>query len=194
MSSCQHSALCILVVLMCLLCTLCPASSQSVRTGFIRDEVLLPCVYSEQLSEPVTAFWRDKDDKVVLDIINSREDKIDPKFKGRVVSFPDQYKNGNLSILIKGLRADDAGPYDCNIPKVDYQAKMTLKVTEKPAVKLTFKAGDPVSVSPRGAAVTASSNHLLTLLSAPLFALFCSLKFSPDTLASSHSPKTWVLG
>uniref|UniRef100_A0A669CTQ6 Uncharacterized LOC109201566 n=1 Tax=Oreochromis niloticus TaxID=8128 RepID=A0A669CTQ6_ORENI len=175
MSSCQHSALCILVVLMCLLCTLCPASSQSVRTGFIGDEVLLPCVYSEQLSEPVTAFWRDKDDKVVLDIINSREDKIDPKFKGRVVSFPDQYKNGNLSILIKGLRADDAGPYDCNIPKVDYQAKMTLKVTEKPGViKITTPHPDLPTIS--GAAVTCSNHHLLVLLSAPLFVLFCSLQ------------------
>uniref|UniRef100_A0A669B5L5 Uncharacterized LOC109201566 n=1 Tax=Oreochromis niloticus TaxID=8128 RepID=A0A669B5L5_ORENI len=173
MSSCQHSALCILVVLMCLLCTLCPASSQSVRTGFIGDEVLLPCVYSEQLSEPVTAFWRDKDDKVVLDIINSREDKIDPKFKGRVVSFPDQYKNGNLSILIKGLRADDAGPYDCNIPKVDYQAKMTLKVTEKPAVKITTPHPEPPTT--RGAAVTTSKHHL-SLLSAPLFVLLSSLK------------------
>uniref|UniRef100_A0A3P9C5L5 Ig-like domain-containing protein n=1 Tax=Maylandia zebra TaxID=106582 RepID=A0A3P9C5L5_9CICH len=104
-------------------------SSQSVRTDFIGGEVLLPCVYSEKLSEPVTAFWRDKDDKVVLDIIESKEHKIDPKFKGRVVSFPDQYKTGNLSILIKGLRADNAGPYNCNIPKVDYQTKMTLKVT-----------------------------------------------------------------
>uniref|UniRef100_A0A3Q4H8U6 Ig-like domain-containing protein n=1 Tax=Neolamprologus brichardi TaxID=32507 RepID=A0A3Q4H8U6_NEOBR len=92
-------------------------------------EVLLPCIYSEKLSEPVTAFWRDKDDKVVLDIINSREDKIDAKFTGRVFSFPDQYKTGNLSILIKGLRADDGGPYDCNIPKVDYQTKITLNVT-----------------------------------------------------------------
>uniref|UniRef100_A0A3P9B6R2 Ig-like domain-containing protein n=1 Tax=Maylandia zebra TaxID=106582 RepID=A0A3P9B6R2_9CICH len=91
--------------------------SASVRTDFIGGEVLLPCVYSEKLSEPVTAFWRDKDDKVVLDIIESKEHKIDPKFKGRVVSFPDQYKTGNLSILIKGLRAENAGPYDCNIPK-----------------------------------------------------------------------------
>uniref|UniRef100_A0A3Q4H8W1 Ig-like domain-containing protein n=1 Tax=Neolamprologus brichardi TaxID=32507 RepID=A0A3Q4H8W1_NEOBR len=91
--------------------------SASVRTGFIGDEVLLPCICSNQLSEPVTAFWRDKDDKVVLDIINSREDKIDAKFTGRVFSFPDYYKNGNLSILIKDLRADDAGPYECDIPK-----------------------------------------------------------------------------
>uniref|UniRef100_A0A3B4GDY2 Ig-like domain-containing protein n=1 Tax=Pundamilia nyererei TaxID=303518 RepID=A0A3B4GDY2_9CICH len=120
--------------------------SQSVRTDFIGGEVLLPCVYSEKLSEPVTAFWRDKDDKVVLDIIESKEHKIDPKFKGRVVSFPDQYKTGNLSILIKGLRADNAGPYDCNIPKVDYQTKMTLKVTGQFGSTST-SLGTPQSIS-----------------------------------------------
>uniref|UniRef100_A0AAX7UWU5 Ig-like domain-containing protein n=1 Tax=Astatotilapia calliptera TaxID=8154 RepID=A0AAX7UWU5_ASTCA len=104
-------------------------SSQSVRTGFIGGEVLLPCVYSEKLPKEVNAFWRDKDDKIVLDIINGREGKMDPKFKSRVFSFPNQYETGNFSILIKGLRADDAGPYDCHITKVDYQTKITLNVT-----------------------------------------------------------------
>uniref|UniRef100_A0A3Q4H249 Ig-like domain-containing protein n=1 Tax=Neolamprologus brichardi TaxID=32507 RepID=A0A3Q4H249_NEOBR len=113
-------------------------TSQSVRTGFIGGEVLLPCVYSEWLSEPVTAFWRDKDDNVVLDIINGKEDKMDPKFRGRVFSFPNHYKTGNLSIIIKGLRADDAGPYDCDIPKVDYQTKMTLKVTGQFSITSTL--------------------------------------------------------
>uniref|UniRef100_A0A669E6D4 Uncharacterized LOC109194350 n=1 Tax=Oreochromis niloticus TaxID=8128 RepID=A0A669E6D4_ORENI len=153
-----------------LLSSLSLASSQSVMTGFIGDEVLLPCVYSEKLSEPVSAFWRDKDDKVVLDIINSREDKIDAKFKGRVVSFPNQYKTGNLSIIIKDLRADDAGPYDCTIPKVDYQTRITLKVTEKPAV-ITPRPLPPVTASPRAAAVTSSLHHL-TLLCPALFLQF----------------------
>uniref|UniRef100_A0A3P9B6I8 Ig-like domain-containing protein n=2 Tax=Haplochromini TaxID=319058 RepID=A0A3P9B6I8_9CICH len=163
-SVCRCSPLCSSVMLLCLLCSLISGSSQSVRTGFIGDEVLLPCICSNQLSEPVTAFWRDKDDKVVLDIINSRQDKIDAKFTGRVFSFPDYYKNGNLSILIKDLRMDDAGPYECDIPKVDYQAKMTLNVTEKP--------------TSHGATVTSFSHHLV-LLSAPLFVLFCSLKLMP---------------
>ncbi|CAI5638823.1 unnamed protein product [Oreochromis niloticus] len=155
-----------------LLSSLSLASSQSVITRFIGDEVLLPCVYSEKLSEPVSTFWRDKDDKVVLDIIDSREDKIDPKFKGRVVSFPNQYKTGNLSILIKGLRADDAGPYECDIPKVDYHTRITLNVTEKPAVT-TLRPLPPVTASPRAAAVTSSLHHL-TLLCPALFVLFLS--------------------
>uniref|UniRef100_A0A3Q2VI58 Ig-like domain-containing protein n=1 Tax=Haplochromis burtoni TaxID=8153 RepID=A0A3Q2VI58_HAPBU len=111
-----------------LCCEIFPVS-QSVRTGFIGGEVLLPCVYSEKLPKEVNAFWRDKDDNVVLDIFNGREGKMDPKFKSRVFSFPNQYETGNFSILIKGLRADDAGPYDCHITKVDYQTKITLKVT-----------------------------------------------------------------
>ncbi|XP_076736079.1 T-cell surface glycoprotein CD4-like isoform X1 [Maylandia zebra] len=150
-------------------------SSQSVRTGFIGGEVLLPCVYSEKLPKEVNAFWRDKDDNVVLDIFNGREGKMDPKFKSRVFSFPNQYETGNFSILIKGLRADDAGPYDCDIPKVDYQTKITLKVTEKPAVKITTpRPSPPVTALPRGAAVTSSSLQHLTLLCPALFVLFFS--------------------
>uniref|UniRef100_A0A3P9C9A4 Ig-like domain-containing protein n=1 Tax=Maylandia zebra TaxID=106582 RepID=A0A3P9C9A4_9CICH len=121
----QHKVLIMIAVLILVL--VC-CSSQSVRTSFIRCEVVLPCIYSERLSESVNTFWRDKDDKVVLDI-NSREDKMDPKLTGHVFSFPDQYKTGNLSIIIKDLRADAAGQYECDIPKVSCQTKMTLKVT-----------------------------------------------------------------
>lgn len=153
-----------------LLSSLSLASSQSVITRFIGDEVLLPCVYSEKLSEPVNAFWRDKDDKVVLDIVKSKVAKIDSKFKGRVVSFEELYKTGNLSIIIKDLRADDAGPYDCDIPTVDYQTRITLNVTEKPAVT-TPRPLPPVTASPRAAAVTSSLHHL-TLLCPALFLQF----------------------
>lgn len=143
-------------------------------TGFIGGEVLLPCVYSGKLSNPVNAFWRDKDDKVVLDIVNGAEVKIDPKFEGRVRSFKDQYETGNVSVLIKGLRADDAGPYECAIPKVDYQTTTQLKVTEKPAVKVTTpRPLPPVTALPRDAAVTSSLHHL-TLLCPALFVLFFS--------------------
>ncbi|XP_063322652.1 CD276 antigen homolog isoform X2 [Pelmatolapia mariae] len=158
-----------------LLWNLSVASSQPV-TGFIGGEVLLPCVYSGKLSKQVNAFWRDKNDNVVLDIVNGKEDKIvqSPKFKDRVFSFKDQYETGNLSILIKGLRADDAGPYECDIPKVEHQTKMTLKLTEKPAVKITTpRPLPPVTALPRGAAVTSSLHHL-TLLCPALFVLFFS--------------------
>lgn len=83
--------------------------------------MLLPCVYrGGVLTQPVTVFWRDKDDMVVLDIINRSPDKMDPKFRGRVVSFKDEYKHENLSILTTRLRLQDAGLYECDIPEVDF--------------------------------------------------------------------------
>ncbi|XP_030604453.1 T-lymphocyte activation antigen CD80-like [Archocentrus centrarchus] len=171
MSTCQCLSICSSLALVCLLCSLSSGSSQSVRNGYVGDDVLLPCIYPGQLPDKVNAFWRDKDDRVVLDIINGREDKTDPKFKGRVFSYPDQYKKGNLSILIKDLRADDAGSYDCHIPRMDYESRLTLRLTEKPAVKVMLETPPPAA---RDAAVTSSLHP--ALLSAPLFVLFCLLK------------------
>lgn len=98
-------------------------------SGFIGGDVLLPCLYSGSLPTTINAFWRDKDDNVVLDIIDSKESKTDAKFKGRVLSDPHRYKDGNFSVLIRDLRADDAGPYNCYIPKVDYEDRVTLSLT-----------------------------------------------------------------
>lgn len=127
--------------LMLLFVLLSDTATLSTANRYVADEdgqVLLPCVYREAvLTQPVTAFWRDKDDKVVLDIVNGSPDKIDPKFRGRVVSFKDEYKHGNLSILITRLRLQDAGPYDCHIPKVEFQTKITLTITRKVLVQPT---------------------------------------------------------
>lgn len=127
--------------LMLLFVLLSDTATLSTANRYVADEdgqVLLPCVYREGvLTQPVTAFWRDKDDKVVLDIVNGSPDKIDPKFRGRVVSFKDEYKHGNLSILITRLRLQDAGPYDCHIPKVEFQTKITLTITRKVLVQPT---------------------------------------------------------
>ncbi|XP_030612315.1 CD276 antigen homolog [Archocentrus centrarchus] len=160
-------------LLLCLLCSLSSVSSQTVKDGFIGDEVLLPCIYTGQLPNELNAFWRDKDDKIVLDIINGRENKTDAKFKGRVSSYPDQYKKGNLSILITDLRANDAGSYECFIPNLGYERRLTLRLKEKPAVKVTSPRPPPTP-APRNAAVPSSLHP--ALLSAPLFVLFCSLK------------------
>uniref|UniRef100_A0A7N6BCL6 Ig-like domain-containing protein n=1 Tax=Anabas testudineus TaxID=64144 RepID=A0A7N6BCL6_ANATE len=75
--------------------------------GFLEEDVLLPCVYTEEdpLPEEVSVFWRDKDDNV------------DQVFRGRVLSFPDRYKEGNFSISLKKLRQSDRELYECHIPK-----------------------------------------------------------------------------
>ncbi|KAK2857227.1 hypothetical protein Q5P01_005962 [Channa striata] len=104
-----------------------------VNQGFIGHEVLLPCVYREQdpLPDRVSVYWRDKDDNIVLDIINSspKEDTADSMFKKRVESFPELFKNGNFSIVLRNLQQTDAGLYECHIPVVDFQVNVPLKVS-----------------------------------------------------------------
>lgn len=108
------------------------ASCQAQVTAFLEDEVLLPCVYRDQvpLPESVSIFWRDKDDKIVLDIINSSPylKTQDQVFKNRVQSFPEQYNRRNFSIILTNVRQSDGGIYECHIPKVDFQTKVQLKV------------------------------------------------------------------
>lgn len=135
---------------------------------YLADEdgqVLLPCVYrggGGALTQPVNAFWRDKDDRVVLDIVNGSPDKMDPKFRGRVVSFKDEYKRGNLSILITRLRLQDAGPYECDIPKVEFHTKITLTITPKVSVQPTAADTTSFAADTNEAAIYALGN--LTLL------------------------------
>ncbi|MEQ2179297.1 hypothetical protein GOODEAATRI_023301 [Goodea atripinnis] len=89
--------------------------SDLVSKGFIGQSVLLPCTSSR--SSAVDVFWRDKDDKVLLDIKNDKPDpgSRDPKFKGRVSSFPEEYQKGNFSIITGKLELGDDGNYECTI-------------------------------------------------------------------------------
>lgn len=115
------------------LCFSCvSASCQTQVTAFLEDDVQLPCIYRDQipLSQSVSVFWRDKDDRIVLDIINSRPDPTtqDQVFRGRVQSFSEQYNRNNFSIHLKNVQQSDSGFYECHIPKVDFQTKVQLKV------------------------------------------------------------------
>lgn len=101
--------------------------------GFIGDTVLLPCIYREVhlLLDPVSVFWRDQNDWIVLDIIRNVPYNLtqNQKFKGRVSSFQEFYKKGNFSIFMKNVQQSDSGPYECHIPKVDFQLQISLSVS-----------------------------------------------------------------
>ncbi|CAI5678061.1 unnamed protein product [Oreochromis niloticus] len=152
--------------LMLLFMLLSDTATLSTANRDLADEdgqVLLPCVYRRGvLTQPVNAFWRDKDDRVVLDIVNGSPDKMDPKVRGRVVSFKDEYKHGNVSILITRLRLQDAGPYECDIPKVEFQTKITLTITRKVSVQPTAAETTNYATDANEAAIYALWN--LTLL------------------------------
>lgn len=93
--------------------------------GFSGDDVLLPCSYSKigELSAIPAVFWLDQDDKVVL--------KIKKNLTGNTfaTSFPEEYKKGNFSILVKNAQPSHSGLYFCSIPSVDYSKKIQLNVS-----------------------------------------------------------------
>lgn len=101
--------------------------------GFIGDTVLLPCSYDDVqgLSQKITIFWVDKDDKVVLEIPkNGLEPYTDePEYKGRVESFQELHKTGNFSILLKNVQQSNSGPFDCRIPSIYHWERSVLNVT-----------------------------------------------------------------
>ena len=108
------------------------ASCEDNVQGSIGDDILLPCVYrgGVPLSDDVDVYWRDKDDKNVLNIENGIQSEVsqDQIFRSRVRGFPDQYQKRNFSIILKNLQQSDGGPYDCHIPKVEFSHRVQLNV------------------------------------------------------------------
>ncbi|MEQ2210826.1 hypothetical protein XENOCAPTIV_020126 [Xenoophorus captivus] len=110
----------------------------SVISGFVGEDILLPCVYKNPV--PVHVFWRINDADAVLDIINSNPSTATQiaKYSGRVFSFPKEYSNGNFSIVIKKLQLDDANLYECKIPDADRPKSVKLQVSDQDKERKTM--------------------------------------------------------
>ncbi|CAK6979693.1 programmed cell death 1 ligand 1-like isoform X1 [Scomber scombrus] len=136
-------------------------SCQTKVQAYIKDDVLLPCIYNSTPPASFSIYWRDKSNNKVLDIINNVEQQTqDENFKDRVRSFPDQYMKGNFSIILRDVKQDDAGGYECNI-RIGYGSKhrVRLNVTgERPKAATT-----PSKPAGGAAAVTPTSIQLLLL-------------------------------
>ena len=93
---------------------------------------MLPCTYSSSVLQAST-YWRDKDDISVLDIVEGSENHTHQgeKYRGRVFSFPDRYKNGDFSIIMTNLQRDDSDTYECYIQTVQYRTYVQLTVQSK---------------------------------------------------------------
>ncbi|KAF3688293.1 CD276 antigen -like protein Precursor [Channa argus] len=143
--------------------TLTAVSCQhQVISSFTGGNVLLPCVYErrDSSSNKVNVFWRDKYDDHVLDIIQNEADRQfqHQNFIDRVEGFPDQYKKGNFSIILKDLRQSDSGVYECFVEDVKQSVQLTVS-GERAAAATSPAPGSSAHIT----AVTLNSLHLLLL-------------------------------
>lgn len=109
-------------------------SSQERVEGFTRGEVILPCRYNAMPTEEVTIFWRYKDDLNVYNIVSGKADMTDQdrQFRNRIRIFPEEWANGDFSLLLTDLKDSDSGSYSCFIPTKDIHHQVELSVQEKP--------------------------------------------------------------
>ncbi|KAK2857054.1 hypothetical protein Q5P01_005789 [Channa striata] len=138
--------------------------------AYLGEDVLLPCVYSRISPVPETGsiFWRDKDNNAMLNVIRKEttESFECRNFRGRVKGFPDQYRKGNFSIILKNVSLLDRGAYECHVPAVDFMCRVQLAVSGERPASTSPAPGSSV----HGGAVTLHSLHL-TLLSVLLSVL-----------------------
>uniref|UniRef100_A0A3B4YZZ1 Ig-like domain-containing protein n=1 Tax=Stegastes partitus TaxID=144197 RepID=A0A3B4YZZ1_9TELE len=130
-----------------------PATGVEV-SGVVGGSAVLPCVYSEDdLPSSVSVYWRDKDDRGVMDVVRNSENTKSQhqRFRGRVTSFPELYSKGNFSVRMTDLKLEDEGPYECEVVRVNFKRKVTLKVSgewttrtlQNPPEPSQFTAGLP---------------------------------------------------
>ncbi|XP_035768525.1 CD276 antigen homolog [Neolamprologus brichardi] len=137
----------------------------------VGGEVLLQCVCPElrRLPHRVGVFWRDREDRTVLDIILSSpyvrfQHHL---FRGRVQSFPHTCNQGNFSILLKHLQLSDSSSYTCFIPQLKLKETIQLTVSDH-CVSEAQRTPGPSSAD---SSFTAGYLHLTTSLTLLIFLL-----------------------
>ncbi|KAM3584963.1 uncharacterized protein V6R79_003860 [Siganus canaliculatus] len=150
-----------------LLDTIITVGCQSRVRASLGDSALLPCVYRKPPSGAAAVYWKDGGNVAVLDIKNNKAIKGE-KFGQRVESFPEVYQQGNFSIVVRDVQPKDAGVYDCFIPTLDFQHRVSLAVSGKP----TLMGAEPPA---RGAEPPARGASPASGLHTPLLLLLLAL-------------------
>uniref|UniRef100_A0A8C2HQA3 Ig-like domain-containing protein n=1 Tax=Cyprinus carpio TaxID=7962 RepID=A0A8C2HQA3_CYPCA len=136
--------------------------------GVVGDSVTLPCSYKERVPNPeeINVFWRYNKHQNVYDIEKGSpvtEDQ-DAMFKGRIESFPSEYKNGNFSIRLNHLNFTDTGEFFCYNSKLKQERNLWLTVRAPPPTLSTPK---PTAHS-RSSSMKTQPDGILTFLVAVL--------------------------
>ncbi|XP_029013074.1 coxsackievirus and adenovirus receptor homolog [Betta splendens] len=82
--------------------------------------IVLPCQATESSSQPIILEWSRSDHDKLEYVFLYRDGQFDPEnqhpsFKNRVELRDKQMKNGDLSLILIDVTADDIGTYECRV-------------------------------------------------------------------------------
>ncbi|XP_067874637.1 myelin-oligodendrocyte glycoprotein-like isoform X2 [Heterodontus francisci] len=125
-----------LLLLLLLLNAVAAVSGYSV-SGFLGEQVVLPCTYKGNVpvSELQVIWWIFKRG-VLHNFVDGNDDltQQDPQFRNRTNLFKDQLEQGNWSLMISDLRQSDQNEYRCQILQRSspvFHQVVHLSVTER---------------------------------------------------------------
>ncbi|XP_067435909.1 butyrophilin subfamily 3 member A2-like isoform X2 [Thunnus thynnus] len=141
---------CVLVVHL-LLTHSCKGQSQLIGSSqpivaTVGDDIILPCHLEPAMDvAAMTLEWTRSDlDPIYIHVWRARQDLIDanhPSYRGRTSLFPDELKQGNISLKLSKVKLSDGGKYKCYIPKLNTQSFVELFVASdaasSPVISLT---------------------------------------------------------
>ncbi|XP_078389743.1 uncharacterized protein LOC144671601 [Cetorhinus maximus] len=129
-------------LLLLLLHVVAAVSGDSSVSGFLGEQVVLPCTYKGNVPvSDLQVIWGISILEILHKFVNGNDDLTEQntRFRNRTKLFKDQLEHGNWSILISDLRKSDENVYECQIYKkkeeVHYLVKSALihlSVMERP--------------------------------------------------------------
>ncbi|KAM4035671.1 V-set domain-containing T-cell activation inhibitor 1-like isoform 1-T2 [Anomaloglossus baeobatrachus] len=129
--------MCILVELLLIVSFLVSGYSDTIVSGIVGENVILPCTvkYNEKFSyDALNIRWKTEQKYVKLFFYgNFQDERQNEIFKGRTQLFYDEFPKGNLSLVLNNIQASDAGIYECLVfnSKERYTTKTELVVQGK---------------------------------------------------------------
>ncbi|XP_062889648.1 CD276 antigen-like [Mobula hypostoma] len=102
--------------------------------GIHGQSIVLGCSFAvtddSSLEHIVITWQRTRDNKVVHSYHYGKDqlDKQDRQYSGRTSLFPEELKNGNVSLKLDKLRVEDAGQYMCFVSSIMGSAKGTVSL------------------------------------------------------------------